>query len=60
VVRHAGAVTVRIKLTPRGRSLLRHATRERLTVAASFTPTGGTTTRSSQVITVGRGPHRAT
>jgi len=50
----AGPRQVKIKLTARGRSLLRHAKRERLTVTASFTPTGQSTTTSSKVITLKR------
>ncbi len=58
-VRRAGPVAVKIALTASGRSLLRHAERERLTATASFAPTGEPATRSSQVITVARGPHGA-
>jgi hypothetical protein len=39
-VRGAGPVSVKIKLTASGRSLLAHAEREQLTATASFTPTG--------------------
>ena len=57
-VRGAGTVSVKIKLSPSGRSLLAHAEREQLTATASFAPTGGPAARSSQVITVARRPHR--
>jgi hypothetical protein len=49
-IKKAGPVEVKIKLTPRGRLLLRHARRQRLTAKASFTPAGQPTTRMSKVI----------
>ena len=39
-VKRAGRIPVKLKLTRRGRRLLRHARRERLTVRVSFTPIG--------------------
>jgi beta-galactosidase len=53
-LRKAGAVPVKVKLTPRGRSLLRHARHERLTAQASFTPTGQPAVRVSRVISLSR------
>jgi beta-galactosidase len=53
-LRKAGVVPVKIKLTPRGRSLLAHAQHERLTVHASFTPAGQPTVRASRVIGLSR------
>jgi hypothetical protein len=53
-LRKAGVVPVKIKLTPRGRSLLAHARHERLTVEASFTPAGQPTVRASRVISLSR------
>jgi hypothetical protein len=53
-IKKAGPVTVKVKLTPRGRSLLKHANRQRLTVQARFTPMGESTTTSSKIITLKR------
>jgi hypothetical protein len=53
-IRKAGTTEVKLRLTPRGRSLLRHATRERLTIAAAFTPVGESATKSSRVVTLTR------
>jgi beta-galactosidase len=50
----AGHSEVKIRLTARGRSLLRHAQHERLTARAGFTPTGQSTTTSSKVINLKR------
>ncbi len=53
-IKKAGPVKVKVKLTPRGRSLLKHAKRQRLTVQARFTPMGESTTTTSKVITLKR------
>jgi beta-galactosidase len=53
-IKKPGDVQVKVRLNPRGRSLLRHAERQRLTVRASFTPLGRSTTTASRVITVRR------
>jgi beta-galactosidase len=53
-IKKAGKTRVRIKLNARGRSLLRHAKRRRLTVEARFTPMGESTTTASKVITLKR------
>ena len=53
-LRKAGVVPVKIRLTPRGRSLLAHAQHQRLTVQASFTPAGQPTVRASRVISLSR------
>jgi beta-galactosidase len=50
----AGQIKVKVKLTARGRSLLKHAKRTRLTVEARFTPMGESTTTSSKVIALKR------
>jgi hypothetical protein len=47
-----GKTKVKIKLTGKGRGLLKHAKREKLTVKASFTPTGKTKTTSTKTITI--------
>jgi beta-galactosidase len=49
-IRRAGHAKLKLKLTPRGRSLLRHANREQLTVEASFTPTKQAKTTSTKII----------
>jgi beta-galactosidase len=53
-IRRAGHARIKLKLTPSGRSLLRHARQERLTVEASFTPTGQAKTTSTKVIRLRR------
>ncbi|MGA2012935.1 MAG: glycoside hydrolase family 2 TIM barrel-domain containing protein [Solirubrobacteraceae bacterium] len=53
-IRKAGATEIKLRLTPRGRSLLRHAAHERLTITAGFTPVGESATKSSRVVTVTR------
>ena len=53
-IKKAGKTRVRVKLNARGRSLLKHANRQRLTVDARFTPIGQSTTTSSRVITLKR------
>jgi len=53
-IKHAGEITVKVKLNARGRSLLKHATHQRLTVRARFTPRGESTTTASKVITLKR------
>jgi beta-galactosidase len=53
-IKRPGPVEVKIKLTPRGRSLLEHAKRERLTVKASFTPLGLRATTLSKIIELRR------
>jgi len=50
----AGPVTVTIRLTGAGRSLLQHAQQLRLTAEASFTPIAGKTIRASRRATVAR------
>jgi hypothetical protein len=54
-VTKAGKVKVDIRLTARGRGLLRHARRQRLTVRASFTPHGQAAVTMSRVITLRTG-----
>jgi beta-galactosidase len=51
-IRQPGRTEIKLRLTPRGRSLLRHATHERLTITASFTPVGESTTKSSRTVTL--------
>jgi Glycoside hydrolase family 2 C-terminal domain 5 len=53
-LKKAGPAKVKIKLTSTGHALLKHAELERLTVDASFTPTGQPTTRMSRVINLKR------
>jgi beta-galactosidase len=53
-IKKAGRARVKVKLTARGRSLLKHAKRQRLVVEARFTPMGESTTTSSKVITLKR------
>jgi beta-galactosidase len=53
-IKQAGKTKVKLELNVRGRSLLRHAKRQRLTVQASFTPMGESTTTASRVITLRR------
>jgi len=53
-IKHAGEIKVKVTLNARGRSLLKHATRQRLTVRARFTPMGESTTTASKVITLER------
>ena len=50
----AGPVTVTIRLTGPGRSLLRHAQHLRLTAEASFTPVAGKTVRAARPIMIAR------
>ena len=54
----AGPVTVTIRLTRHGRSLLRHAQHLRLTAEASFTPVGGKTVRAARPVRIARRPRR--
>jgi beta-galactosidase len=49
-IRRAGHAKLKLKLTPLGRSLLGPANHDRLTVEASFTPTGQGRTTSTRVI----------
>jgi hypothetical protein len=53
-LRKPGVVSVKIKLTSRGRSLLAHARHERLTAQATFTATGQPAVRASRVINLSR------
>ena len=53
-IKKAGPAKVKVKLTRSGRSLLKHAKRQRLTVQARFTPMGESTTTSAKVITLKR------
>jgi beta-galactosidase len=53
-VKKAGRVSVKVKLTKRGRRLLQHARRERLTIRVSFTPIGQSTTTRTRVIELTR------
>ena len=53
-IKKAGETRATVKLNARGRSLLRHAKRLRLTVDARFTPMGESTTTSSKLITLSR------
>ena len=56
-VRAAGPVTVRVKLTPAGRRLLRSAKRITITLTASFTPKGSRkTARTRRQIVLRRTP----
>ena len=50
----AGPVTVKIRLTGSGRSLLRHAQHLALTAEASFTPVAGQTVRAARPIMIAR------
>ncbi|HEX3830552.1 MAG TPA: hypothetical protein VHW04_01205, partial [Solirubrobacteraceae bacterium] len=53
-VKKAGRISVKLKLTKRGRRLLAHAKRERLTVRVSFTPIGQPTTTRLKIIELKR------
>ncbi len=53
-VKQAGRVSVKVKLTKRGRRLLASAKRQTLTARVSFTPIGRSTTTSSSVIELKR------
>jgi len=53
-IKRPGPGKIKLRLTARGRSLLRRAKHERLTVKASFTPAGQSTTTSSSVINLKR------
>jgi beta-galactosidase len=53
-IKRAGRQTVKVKLTRRGRSLLKPARRERLTAVARFTAIGSSTVRTTRVITLRR------
>jgi beta-galactosidase len=53
-IKKAGETKVKVRLNARGRSLLKHAKRQRLTVEARFTPMGESTTTSSKVIVLKR------
>jgi beta-galactosidase len=53
-IKKPGKVRVKVRLNSRGRSVLRHAERRRLTVQARFTPMGRSATTASRVITVQR------
>lgn len=53
-IKAAGEIKVKVRLNARGRSLLKHSRRQRLTVQASFTPMGESTTTLSRVITLKR------
>jgi hypothetical protein len=55
IVFHSGAKQpVRVNLTPKGRKLLQHAKRVKITIKATFTPTGGATTTSTKTVTLKR------
>jgi hypothetical protein len=51
---NAGKATIKLILTAKGRALLKHAHRIRLTARASFTPTGLPRTTSAKTITLTR------
>jgi beta-galactosidase len=53
-IKKAGRVSVKLKLTKRGRRLLEHAKGERLTARVSFTPIGRSTTTRTTVIELQR------
>jgi beta-galactosidase len=53
-IKRAGETKVKVKLNARGRSLLKHAKRQRLMVTARFTPMGESTTTASKVIILKR------
>jgi beta-galactosidase len=53
-IRKAGRTSVKVRLTPRGRRLLKHAKREKLTARVSFTPIGRSTTTRSKLIELKR------
>lgn len=53
-IKKAGRRLGKLKLTKRGRRLLEHVKRERLTVRASFTPIGRSTTTRTKVIELKR------
>jgi beta-galactosidase len=53
-IKKAGRISVKLKLTKRGRRLLAHAKRERLTVRVSFTPIGQSTTTRLKIIELKR------
>ena len=52
--RQAGRARVAVRVTARGRSLLRGAARERLTVTATFTPAGESPMTATRVVTLRR------
>ncbi len=49
-----GTLEVKIKLTPAGRRLLKHANKQKLTAKDSFTPTGGSTVTERKTFTLKR------
>jgi len=51
---NAGTATVKIKLTGKGRSLLKHSKRLKLTEKSSFTPTGQPSTSASKSFSIRR------
>lgn len=51
-IRRLGRTEVKLRLTPRGRSLLAHATHERVTISGRFTPAGQDATRASRTVTL--------
>jgi hypothetical protein len=53
-IKKAGGVSVKVKLTKRGRRLLEAATRQKLTARVGFTPIGRSTTTSNKVIELKR------
>jgi hypothetical protein len=54
VLHNAGKVTIKVSLTGKGRKLLKHAKRVKLTAKATFTPTGGTPTSRAATIKLKR------
>jgi hypothetical protein len=50
--KHAGAVTITLKLNGAATRLLHHARHLRVTLQLTFTPTGGTTVRTTRKITI--------
>ena len=59
-IRRAGRAAVKVKLTRRGRNLLKGLRRVKLTAKCAFTPVGGGTTTASGVFTLTRSRTRST
>ncbi len=51
---NAGKATVKIKLTGKGRSLLKHSKHLKLTAKSSFTPSGGSSTSATKSFSIKR------
>jgi hypothetical protein len=51
---HAGAARATVRLTPKGRSLLRHSKRLKLTARGVLTPTGGLPIAATESFTLSR------